>query len=59
LKELDREEVEYHTLVVYITNFEDGQVLPADNSRLKITIKVIIFIPFIAYDNTAPAQRTP
>jgi hypothetical protein len=59
LKELDREEVDSHTLVVFITNKEDGQLMPADNSKLKVTIKVMILILFIACDNTAPAQRTP
>jgi hypothetical protein len=59
LKELDREEVDTHTLVVYITNIQSGVPSPAENSRLKITIDVSILISYIAYDNTAPAQRTP
>jgi hypothetical protein len=45
LKELDREEVDTHTLVVYVTNFVDGAPKPpAEDSKLNITIKVIIFV---------------
>jgi len=40
-KELDRERVDTHTLVVVITNFIDGpQTIPAEKSKLTVTIRV-------------------
>jgi hypothetical protein len=44
-KELDREIVDTHYLVVVITNFIDGpQTIPEENSKLRVTIHVIIFV---------------
>jgi hypothetical protein len=44
-KELDLEKVDTYTLVVVITNFQDGpHAPPAENSKLKVTIHVIIFV---------------
>ena len=45
LKELDREEVDTHTLVVFVTNhMDEQQAQPDENSKLTITIKVMVFI---------------
>jgi hypothetical protein len=44
-KELDREEADTHTLFVFITNFpNETRPTPAENSKLKVTVHVIIFV---------------
>jgi len=45
LKELDREEADTHTLVVFVTNYmEEPRPPTLESSKLKITIKVMVFI---------------
>jgi hypothetical protein len=55
-QQLDREEVDTHTLVVYVTHSVNGLASPpADESKLTITIDVNIFLCcFFDFGTTAP-----